>query len=105
MTELQMYSSLTARCRFYYDHLRLSGRDLRTHILAAECPVGWAFQRTCLVGFCGLSLAPFVSNRLHPEAGRATVTARTCPACDMRFASLENAILSHFEVGAGVCVP
>jgi enoyl-CoA hydratase/carnithine racemase len=48
-----------------------------------------------------LSRAPVVSIALI--RGRATgVGSELALACDMRFASRENAILSHFEVGAGV---
>jgi enoyl-CoA hydratase/carnithine racemase len=48
-----------------------------------------------------LSRAPVVS--IASIRGRATgVGSELALACDMRFASRENAILSHFEVGAGV---
>src|SRR5512132_4266618 len=48
-----------------------------------------------------LSRAPVVSMALI--RGRATgVGSELALACDMRFASREKAILSHFEVGAGV---
>src|SRR5947207_1134358 len=48
-----------------------------------------------------LSRAPVVSIALI--RGRATgVGSELALACDMRFASREKAILSHFEVGAGV---
>src|SRR6267154_2538764 len=48
-----------------------------------------------------LSRAPVVSLALF--RGRATgVGSELALACDMRFASRERAILSHFEVGAGV---
>jgi enoyl-CoA hydratase/carnithine racemase len=48
-----------------------------------------------------LSRAPVVS--IASIRGRATgVGSELALACDMRFASLEKAILSHFEVGAGV---
>jgi enoyl-CoA hydratase/carnithine racemase len=48
-----------------------------------------------------LSRAPVVS--IASIRGRATgVGSELALACDMRFASLERAILSHFEVGAGV---
>jgi enoyl-CoA hydratase/carnithine racemase len=47
-----------------------------------------------------LSRAPVVSIAIR---GRATgVGSELALACDMRFASREKAILSHFEVGAGV---
>jgi enoyl-CoA hydratase/carnithine racemase len=48
-----------------------------------------------------LSRAPVASIALI--RGRATgVGSELALACDMRFASRENAILSHFEVGAGI---
>src|SRR6476660_6908339 len=48
-----------------------------------------------------LSRAPVVS--IAKIRGRATgVGSELALACDMRFASREKAILSHFEVGAGV---
>ena len=48
-----------------------------------------------------LSRAPVVS--IASIRGRATgVGSELTLACDMRFASREKAILSHFEVGAGV---
>jgi enoyl-CoA hydratase/carnithine racemase len=48
-----------------------------------------------------LSRAPVVS--IASIRGRATgVGSELALACDMRFASCEKAILSHFEVGAGV---
>src|SRR5260221_885574 len=48
-----------------------------------------------------LSRAPVVS--IASIRGRATgVGSELALACDMRFASRDNAILSHFEVGAGV---
>ena len=48
-----------------------------------------------------LSRAPVVS--IASIQGRATgVGSELALACDMRFASREKAILSHFEVGAGV---
>ena len=48
-----------------------------------------------------LSRAPVVS--IASIRGRATgVGCELALACDMRFASREKAILSHFEVGAGV---
>jgi enoyl-CoA hydratase/carnithine racemase len=48
-----------------------------------------------------LSRAPVVS--IACIRGRATgVGSELALACDLRFASRENAILSHFEVGAGV---
>ena len=48
-----------------------------------------------------LSRAPVVS--IASIRGRATgVGSELALACDMRFASLEKAILSHFEVGAGI---
>jgi enoyl-CoA hydratase/carnithine racemase len=48
-----------------------------------------------------LSRAPVVS--IASIRGRATgVGSELALACDMRFASRERAILSHFEVGAGV---
>src|SRR6266481_1559952 len=48
-----------------------------------------------------LSRAPVVS--IASIRGRATgVGSELALACDMRFASREKAILSHFEVGAGV---
>ena len=48
-----------------------------------------------------LSRAPVVS--IASIRGRATgVGSELVLACDMRFASLEKAILSHFEVGAGI---
>jgi len=48
-----------------------------------------------------LSRAPVVS--IASIRGRATgVGSEPALACDMRFASREKAILSHFEVGAGV---
>jgi len=48
-----------------------------------------------------LSRAPVVS--IASIRGRATgVGSELALACDMRFASREQAILSHFEVGAGV---
>lgn len=48
-----------------------------------------------------LSRAPVVS--IASICGRATgVGSELALACDMRFASREKAILSHFEVGAGV---
>src|ERR1700694_241358 len=48
-----------------------------------------------------LSRAPVVS--IASIRGRATgVGSELALACDMRFASLGRAILSHFEVGAGV---
>ena len=48
-----------------------------------------------------LSRAPVVS--IASIHGRATgVGSELALACDMRFASREKAILSHFEVGAGV---
>jgi len=48
-----------------------------------------------------LSRAPVVS--IASIRGRATgVGSELALACDMRFASRENAILSHFEVGAGI---
>jgi len=48
-----------------------------------------------------LSRAPFVS--IASIRGRATgVGSELALACDMRFASREKAILSHFEVGAGI---
>src|SRR5438093_8479625 len=48
-----------------------------------------------------LSRAPVVS--IASIRGRATgVGSELAVACDMRFASREKAILSHFEVGAGV---
>src|SRR5258706_11332481 len=48
-----------------------------------------------------LSRAPVVS--IASIRGRATgVGSELVLACDMRFASLERAILSHFEVGAGL---
>jgi len=48
-----------------------------------------------------LSRAPVVS--IASIRGRATgVGSELARACDMRFASREKAILSHFEVGAGV---
>src|SRR6202045_1942811 len=48
-----------------------------------------------------LSRAPVVS--IASIRGRATgVGSELALACDMRFASLERAILSHFEVGAGL---
>jgi len=51
--------------------------------------------------FVRLSRAPVVS--IASIRGRATgVGSELALACDMRFASREKAILSHFEVGAGV---
>src|SRR5712672_4298054 len=48
-----------------------------------------------------LSRAPVVS--IVSICGRATgVGSELALACDMRFASREKAILSHFEVGAGI---
>jgi len=48
-----------------------------------------------------LSRAPVVS--IASIRGRATgIGSELALACDMRFASREKAILSHFEVGAGV---
>src|SRR5262245_8972190 len=48
-----------------------------------------------------LSRAPVVS--IASIRGRATgVGSELALACDMRFASRERAVLSHFEVGAGV---
>jgi enoyl-CoA hydratase/carnithine racemase len=48
-----------------------------------------------------LSWAPVVS--IASIRGRATgVGSELALACDMRFASREKAILSHFEVGAGI---
>ena len=48
-----------------------------------------------------LSRAPVVS--IASIRGRATgVGSELALACDMRFASREQAILSHFEVGAGI---
>jgi enoyl-CoA hydratase/carnithine racemase len=48
-----------------------------------------------------LSRAPVVS--IASIRGRATgVGSKLALACDMRFSSREKAILSHFEVGAGV---
>jgi enoyl-CoA hydratase/carnithine racemase len=48
-----------------------------------------------------LSRAPVVS--IASIRGRATgVGSELALACDMRFASRERAILSHFEVGAGI---
>jgi enoyl-CoA hydratase/carnithine racemase len=48
-----------------------------------------------------LSRAPVVS--IASIQGRATgVGSELALACDMRFASREKAILSHFEVGAGI---
>jgi enoyl-CoA hydratase/carnithine racemase len=61
-------------------------------------PLGLGPQNDMLVR---LSRAPVVS--IASIRGRATgVGSELALACDMRFASREKAILSHFEVGAGV---
>jgi enoyl-CoA hydratase/carnithine racemase len=61
-------------------------------------PTGWQPLSDMLVR---LSRAPVVS--IASIRGRATgVGSELALACDMRFASREKAILSHFEVGAGI---
>ena len=68
-------------------------------------------RRACLPGATGLSPIPDMLVRLSRAPvvsiasirGRATgVGSELALACDMRFASLERAILSQFEVGAGL---
>jgi enoyl-CoA hydratase/carnithine racemase len=67
---------------------------------SAKFPVGRTGLQPLPDMFARLSRAPVVS--IAMIRGRATgVGSELALACDMRFASLERAILSQFEVGAG----
>jgi len=89
--------SLTAPSKDSSDSLRFRGASREHNSFTAGADRAATSARHAV----RLSRAPVVSDRVNSWT-RDGVGSELALACDMRFASREKAILSHFEVGAGV---
>src|SRR5580765_46925 len=97
-TRMSKWSSLTAPSKASFLRTTISLRNLMIQLVYHLDRQGCNHCPTC---WYGLVVPRW--RRLHRSGGRATaVGSELALACDMRFASREKAILSQFEVGAGI---